>query len=76
MQNENLFFFSFSSESTFGEAKGTNKQAKNKRKPCFSLHGLLFIGEKAELTCHFVDDLLFAFAGIGVEVFRVVSVGR
>ena len=37
MQKENLFFFSFSSESTFGEAKGTNKRAKCKH----FLHSLL-----------------------------------
>ena len=29
MQKENLFFFSFSNESTFGEAKSTNKWAEN-----------------------------------------------
>ena len=29
MQKENLFFFSFSSESTFGEAKGSENRMKN-----------------------------------------------
>jgi hypothetical protein len=30
MQKKNEFFFSFSSASTFGETRGTNKRAKNK----------------------------------------------
>jgi len=29
MQKENLFFFSFSSESTFDKVKGTNKRREN-----------------------------------------------
>ena len=30
MQKENLFFFSLSSESTFGEVKGNENRAQNK----------------------------------------------
>ena len=49
MQKENLFFFSFSSESTFEvHLKGTNKRAKNQilfeffRAICFYPHSLTF----------------------------------
>ena len=50
MQKENLFFFSFSNESTFDEVNGTNKREENQKNFEFSRAGVLSTKSKLQIS--------------------------